>query len=112
MKKISTGMAVAGGLLCALALAGCQGNSGSTSGGSGSGSVTVSGTSAAATDAAPADAASQAATTDGGNPGDGVPTATPTGTAAVDSELSTVNQQLGTAGTDLAKATVSPSDGG
>ena len=92
MKKISYGVvAVAGALLCALALAGCQGESGSTSGGTGS-------TSAAASDA--------------GGSGDGVPSATPTGTAAVDSELNTVDQQLGTAGTDLAQATASPSDGG
>ena len=43
---------------------------------------------------------------------DGVPTATPTGVAAVDSELNTVDQQLGVAGGDLAQATQSPSDGG
>jgi hypothetical protein len=90
MKKISIGTAaVAAGLLCALALAGCQGNGGSTSGGT-----------------------SQSTATAAGNPGDGVPSATPTGTAAVDAELSTVDHQLGTAGTDLAQATASPSDGG
>jgi hypothetical protein len=91
MKKISIGTAVAGGLLCALALAGCQGSGGAASG------ATTAVTGSASSD---------------GNPGDGVPSATPTGTAAVDAELNTVNQQLGTASTDLAQATASPSDGG
>lgn len=116
MKKMSIGTAAAGAVLCALALAGCQGNSGSTSGGSGSagGSATVSGAAVSVkTSAASGGAASQSpTTTGGGNPGDGVPSAAPTGTAAVDSELNSVDQQLGTAGTDLAQATTSPSDGG
>ena len=102
MKKTSIGTAVAGAILCALALAGCQGKSGSTtsSGGAGAGgSATVSG-------------AAVSVTTSAASGGDGVPSATPTGTAAIDSELNTVNQQLGTVGTDLAQATASPSDGG
>ena len=112
MKKISNGIAaVAGAVLCALALAGCQGGGSSTSGG-GSTAVTVSGAPVAATGAASGDAASQSTAAGGGDPSDGVPSATPTGAAAVDSELSTVDQQLGTAGTDLAQATASPSDGG
>ena len=97
MKKISIGTAVAGGLLCALALAGCQAGSGSTSG------AAVAVTSSAATGGTG---------TSTGNPGDGVPSATPTGTAAVDAELNTVDQQLGTASTDLTQATATPSDGG
>jgi hypothetical protein len=112
MKKTSVGVgtAVAGAVLCALALAGCQGNSGSASGGSSS----VNGAEVAATSSVTnGGGTSQGSTTAGGsNSGDGVPAATPTGTAAVDSELSTVNQQLGTAGSDLAQATQSPSDGG
>ena len=118
MKKTSIGTAVAGAVLCALALAGCQGGgSGTTSGGSGGAgghAATVNAAPVAATSsAAVSDAASQSSTTTGGgNPGDGVPSATPTGTAAVDSELNTVDQQLGAAGTDLAQATASPSDGG
>lgn len=113
MKKISYGVvAVAGALLCALALAGCQGESGSTSGGTGSTSATVSGAAVAVTGSVPSGAASQSTATGGGNPGDGVPSATPTGTVAVDSELNTVDRQLGTAGIDLAQATASPSDGG
>jgi ABC-type oligopeptide transport system substrate-binding subunit len=113
MKKISYGTAaVAGALLCALALAGCQGKSGSTSGGTGSTTVTVSGAAVAVTSSAPSGGASQSTATGGSNPGDGVPSATPTGATAVDSELDTVDQQLGAAGTDLAQATASPSDGG
>ena len=113
MKKTSKGVAaVAGAVLCALALAGCQGRSGSASGSPG-GSAAVSGAAVAATGPAGGNASSQSSmTTGGGNPGDGVPSATPTGTAAVDSELNAVNQQLGTAGRDLAQATASPSDGG
>jgi hypothetical protein len=94
MKKISIGTAVAGGLLCALALAGCQGSGGAASG------------------AAVTAVTSSAASGGNGSPGDGVPSATPTGTAAVDAELNTVDQELGTASTDLAQATASPSDGG
>jgi hypothetical protein len=116
MKKTSIGTAVAGAILCALALAGCQGKSGSTtsSGGAGAGgSATVSGAAVSVTtSAASGGAAAPRTTAGGGNPGDGVPSATPTGTAAIDSELNTVNQQLGTVGTDLAQATASPSDGG
>jgi hypothetical protein len=93
MKKISIATVVAGGLLCALALAGCQGSGGAAGGAA----VTVT---------------SSAASGGNGNPGDGVPSATPTGTAAVDAELNTVDQQLGTASTDLAQATATPSDGG
>ena len=93
-KTIAT--ASAGALLCVLALAGCGARHGSA-GAAGNGSV--SGTSVTQTGQA-------------GPAGDGVPTATPTGVAAVDSELGSVDQQLGTAGGDLAQATQSPSDGG
>lgn len=108
MKKTCIGTVVAGAVLCALALAGCQGKSAS-----GGGSSAVPGAAVAATGAATGGGGSQDSTSAGaGNPGDGVPSATPTGTAAVDSELNTVDQQLGTAGSDLAQATQSPSDGG
>ena len=121
MKKTSIGAAVAGAVLCVLALAGCRGDGGSASGGQG-GAATVSGAAVAVAATSSAAGASGASSqspmtgtttaTGGGNPGDGVPSATPTGAAAVDSELDTVNQQLGTAGSDLAQATASPSDGG
>ena len=88
----TVGTAVAGAILCLLALAGCHGKGHAANG------------------AGPAVAATSPAA--GANPGDGVPEATPTGAAAVDSELDTVDQQLGAAGTDLAQATQSPSDGG
>ena len=91
------GTAVAGAVLCALALAGCHGGNGAGAA-SGAGGPAVSGTAGAT--AAPA----------GGSDG-GVPGATPTGAVAVDSELGTVDRQLGVAGTDLAQATQSPSDG-
>jgi hypothetical protein len=93
-KKIAT--ASAGALLCVLALAGCGAHGGSASS---AGNGSAAGTSAAQPGP-------------GGAPGDGVPAATPTGVAAVDSELGSVDQQLGTAGGDLAQATQSPSDGG
>jgi hypothetical protein len=98
MKKTSVGVgtAVAGAVLCALALAGCQGNSGSASGGSSS----VNGAEVAAT----------SSVTNGGGTSQGSTTAG--GSNSGDGELSTVNQQLGTAGSDLAQATQSPSDGG
>ena len=96
MKK-TIGTAVAGAMLCALALAGCGGKT-ATSG---------SGNGAAGSVATPAAAVTGAQ----GNPGAGVPSATPTGAAAVDSELNTINQQLGVAGSDLAQATQRPSDG-
>ena len=115
MKKTSIGAAVAGAVLCVLTLAGCRGDGGSASGGQG-GAATVSGAAVAATGSAASasDTSSQSPMTEtgDGHPGDGVPSATPTGAAAVDSELDTVNQQLGTAGSDLAQATASPSDGG
>lgn len=88
----------AGALSCVLALAGCGARGGVAGAGNGS---------AAGTNAAQAAQAGQT-----GTAGDGVPTATPTGVAAVDSELGNVDQQLGTAGGDLAQATQSPSDGG
>jgi hypothetical protein len=93
-KTIAT--ASAGALLCVLALAGCRAGGGSASG---AGNGSAAGTSATQTGPV-------------GVPGDGVPSATPTGAAAVDSELGSVDQQLGTAGGDLAQATQSPADGG
>ena len=95
-KTIAT--ASAGALLCILALAGCGAGSSSANGAGGNG-----GSVAATVTAAPGQT---------GASDDGVPTATPTGVAAVDSELNTVDQQLGVAGGDLAQATQSPSDGG
>lgn len=94
--KIGTtvGAAVAGAVLCALALSGCHGKGGATTNG---GAGAVGGAGAATTAAVANDAG---------------PTSAPTGAAAVDSELNTVDQQLGAAGTDLAQATQSPSDGG
>lgn len=94
MKK-TIGTAVAGAVLCALALSGCHGRAGAAGGGG----------------SAVPGAASSAAQAPGGTGDDGVPTATPTGAAAVDSELGSVDRQLGVAGTDLAQATQSPSDG-
>ena len=93
-KTIAT--ASAGALLCVLALAGC-GTRGGAAGSAGNGSGAGTGVTQAG---------------QAGAPGDGVPTATPTGAAAVDSELGSVDQQLGTAGGDLAQATQSPADGG
>lgn len=93
MKK-TIGTAVAGAVLCALALSGCHGKAGAAGGGA----------------SAVPGATGSAAQAPGGT-GDGVPTATPTGAAAVDSELDSVDRQLGVAGTDLAQATQSPSDG-
>jgi hypothetical protein len=95
-KRIGT--TLAGALLCSLALAGCNADHGgdtSNGGGavSGSGATTAPGT---ATNAARAN---------------DMPSAGPTGTAAVDSELTTVDRQLGVASSDLAQATQSPSDG-
>ena len=80
MEKTSIGKAVAGAVLCALALAGCQG--GSAADGN---SSTPAAAAAATTTATGSAAASPGATTSAaGSPGDGVPSATPTGTAAVD----------------------------
>jgi hypothetical protein len=92
-------LTVAGALVCALALAGCHGRNRAGSAG-GAGAPAVSGTATAAQ-----------AGGSGGGAGGGVPGVAPTGAAAVDSELGTVDQQLGVAGTDLAQATQSPSDG-
>jgi hypothetical protein len=102
MRKTTIGSVTAGAVLCVLALAGCAagGHHGST-GGSGAipGANNIVTTSPAPTSA--------------GQPGaDGVPSGTPTGVAAVDSELNSVDQQLGVANTDLSQATAAPSDGG
>jgi hypothetical protein len=86
MKTVGT--AVVGALLCAALLAGCGGRSAAT-GGPGAGGAQS--TSAPAAGPGAADE--------------------PSGAAAVDSELNSVDQQLGAAGSDVAKATASPSDG-
>lgn len=96
MRK-TMGTAAACAALCMLALAGCSGRHHGAAGGSGAGAVT-------STTAPAANTGSQAGD-------DGVPSGTPTGAAAVDSELNSVDQQLGVAGTDLSQATAKPSDG-
>jgi hypothetical protein len=97
MRK-TIGTAAAGAVLCVLALAGCAGGSHGAASGSGAGAAT-------ATTAPAGDSGAQSS---GAN---GVPAGTPTDPAAVDSELNSVDQQLGVAGSDLAQATASPSDG-
>ncbi|HEY3872449.1 MAG TPA: hypothetical protein VGM10_29095 [Actinocrinis sp.] len=86
----TVGTAVVGALLCAALLAGC-GEKAAAAGGSGAGG-----------------AQSTSSPTAAGNPG---AANEPSGAAAVDSELNSVDQQLGAAGSDVAKATQSPSDG-
>jgi len=89
--------AAAGAVLCVLTLAGCGAGHHRAAGISGAGAANP-------TTSPAADAGSQ--------PGaNGVPPGTPTGAAAVDSELNAVDQQLGAANTDLSQATVKPSDG-
>ena len=86
----TVGTAVVGALLCAALLAGCGGKSAAAGSGAGSAQTT----------------SSPAAAGSGGGAAD-----EPSGAAAVDSELNSVDQQLGAAGSDVAKATQSPSDG-
>lgn len=97
MRK-TIGTAIAGAVLCMLALAGCGADHHRATG--------ISGANAAKPTAAPA--ANAGAAQPAAN---GVPPGTPTGAAAVDSELNSVDQQLGAANTDLAQATAQPSDG-
>ncbi|MBR7835448.1 hypothetical protein KDL01_19390 [Actinospica durhamensis] len=100
MRKTTIGSATAGAVLCVLALAGCAGGHHGSTAGSGA----IPGANTVTTSPAP---------TSGGQAGaDGVPSGTPTGVAAVDSELNSVDQQLGVANTDLSQATAAPSDGG
>ena len=94
-KTIST--AAAGAVLCVLALSGC-----------GAGSHGAAATSTAGTGTTTTAPTANAANQPGAN---GVPAGTPTGASAVDSELNSVNQQLGAANTDLSQATAKPSDG-
>ncbi len=102
MRK-TIGTAAAGAVLCLLALAGCAAGShhGSTAG-SGGGAVA---------DTATTSPAANGADATGQPTANGVPSGTPTGAAAVDSELNSVDQQLGVANTDLSQATAAPSDG-
>jgi hypothetical protein len=96
MRK-TIGTAAAGALLCILTLAGCAASH------HGATSTPASGAGAATT--------SPAADANGQRGANGVPPGTPTGAAAVDSELNSVDQQLGAANTDLSQATAKPSDG-
>lgn len=90
--------ATAGAILCALALSACTGGHHGATGGNDVGGTTPT----------TAPAAGGGAQQAGAN---GVPSGTPTGVSAVDSELKSVDQQLGAAGTDLSHATAQPSDG-
>lgn len=94
MRK-TIGAAAAGAVICVLALAGCAAGHHRAAG--------ISGANAAKPTTSPAAVAQPGA--------DGVPPGTPTGAAAVDSELNSVDQQLGAANTDLSQATAKPSDG-
>lgn len=93
------GAAAAGAILCVLTLAGCAAGHHRAADTSGAGAGAGTATTAPATDGG------------SGSVTDGVPLGTPTGAAAVDSELDSVDQQLGAANSDLSQATAKPSDG-